>query len=243
MLSCLIVDDEQHAIDVLVHYVKQTPFLELAGTSTNPIEALEIVNRRQIDLIFLDIQMPDISGIDFIKAINGKCRVILTTAYSEFATEGFDLEVLDYLLKPISLPRFLKSVQRAINSATSTVASTIPSPSVSIEDDYIFVKTEFKGKMLKINLRDIDYIEGMKNYVAIYHEGKKTMALLNMKDLEDRLPKKSFIRVHKSYIVAISKITAVEGNQVALQNVQAGILLGDAYKSHFLEIMKSKLMN
>lgn len=239
MLSCLIVDDEQHAIDVLVHYVKQVQFLELTGTCTSPLDALQIVNTQKPDLLFLDIQMPDISGIDFIKATQGKCHVILTTAYSEFATQGFELEVTDYLLKPIPFPRFLKAVQRVVNLTTSQ--NQLINHDM-IEDDYIFVKTEFKGKMLKINLPDIDYIEGMKNYVAIHHNGQKTMALLNMKDLEDRLPKKNFLRIHKSYIVSLVKITAVEGNQVVLRNVKADILLGDAYKTAFMDIMKSKLM-
>lgn len=240
MINCLVVDDEQHAIDVILHYIKQTPFLKLVKATTNPIEALQIVNMEKIDLVFLDVQMPEISGLDFAKAIQGKAKVILTTAYSEFAAEGFDLEVVDYLLKPISLPRFLKAVQRVINTITSTVS--FAQQAESIEDDYIFVKTELKGKMLKINLRDIDYIEGMKNYVAISHGGTKTMVLLNMKDLEERLPKKHFLRVHKSYIVAVSKIIAVEGNIIRLKNQRVEILLGETYRSAFHEIMKHKLM-
>jgi len=116
MIRCLIVDDEQHAIDILVHYISQTSYLELAGTSTKPIEALQTVVTEKIDLVFLDIQMPDLSGIDFVKAINGKAKVILTTAYSEFAIEGFDLEVVDYLLKPVRFPRFLSAVQKAVKA-------------------------------------------------------------------------------------------------------------------------------
>src|SRR5580692_764742 len=184
MIKCLIVDDEQHAIDILLHYVKQTPFLHLVKATTNPVEALELINAQKIDLIFLDIQMPEISGLDFVRAISGKARVILITAYSEFATDGFDLEVVDYLLKPVSLPRFLKAVQRALNIFT---LSAPVQREDAVEDDYIFVKTEFKGRMLKVNLSEIHYIEGMKNYVAIHHNDQKTIALLNMKDLEDRL--------------------------------------------------------
>jgi two-component system LytT family response regulator len=235
MISCIIVDDEQHAIDVLAHFVNQTPLLTLKGTTTDPLEALQLINREQVDLIFLDIQMPHISGIDFIKAINGRCKVILTTAYSEFAAEGFDLEVVDYLLKPIPLPRFLKAVQRA---AAILAKTTIPETEA---DDYIFVKTESKGKMLKINLADIDYIEGMKNYVAIHTGDTKTLALLNMKDLEDRLQGKHFMRVHRSYIIAIGKITMIEGNRIVLKKGQE-ILLGDSYRTAFLEAMKGKLM-
>jgi len=235
MISCIIVDDEQHAIDVLTHFVKQTPLLTLKGTTTDPLEALQLINREQVDLIFLDIQMPHISGLDFIKAINGRCKVILTTAYSEFAAEGFDLEVTDYLLKPIPLPRFLKAVQRAAAALAKTTAPETET------DDYIFVKTEAKGKMLKINLADIDYIEGMKNYVAIHTGDTKTLVLLNMKDLEDRLQGKHFMRVHRSYIIAIAKITMIEGNRIMLKKGQE-ILLGDSYRTAFLEAMKGKLM-
>jgi DNA-binding LytR/AlgR family response regulator len=241
MISCLVVDDEQHALDVLTLYINQTPFLQLVKAVTSPIEALEIVNTRKIDLVFLDIQMPEISGLDFARTIHGKSKVILTTAYSEFAAEGFDLEVVDYLLKPIPLPRFFKAVQRVLNAVTSTVS--MPATDEHLEDDYIFVKTEVKGKMLKINLKDIDYIEGMKNYVAIHHGGLKTMALLNMKDLEERLPRKHFSRVHKSFIVSVNKIIAIEGNMIQLKNVKADILLGDTYKSSFHELMKHKLLD
>lgn len=239
MISCIIVDDEQHAIDVLVHFVKQTPFLDLKGTSTSPLAALQLVNSENIDLVFLDVQMPDISGIDFIRAINGKCKVILTTAYSEFAAEGFELEVVDYLLKPIPFPRFLKAVQRVADLATSNTGGG----SVDmLEDDYLFVKTEAKGKMLRINLQDIDYIESMKNYVAFHYNGTRTMALLNMKDLDDRLPAKHFMRVSRSFIIALRKITGIEGNLIRLRNINAEIQLGDTYRAAFMEKMKGKLM-
>jgi DNA-binding LytR/AlgR family response regulator len=240
MIKCLVVDDEQHAIDILVHYIKQTPFLELVDTTLNPIEGLQIIASKPIDLIFLDIQMPEISGIDFIKAIGNKSKVILTTAYTEFAVEGFDLEVIDYLLKPISMPRFLAATQKALKLIhPSKEEGELP----DIEDDYLFVKTESKGKMLKINLADIDYIEGMKNYVAIYRNGQKILVYTNMKDLEERLPQKQFMRVHKSFIIPITKITGIEGNLIALKNVNAEILLGESYKPAFMAIIKSKLVD
>lgn len=239
MISCIIIDDEQHAIDVLVLFVKQTPFLELKGTSTSPLEGLQMLNREKIDLVFLDVQMPDISGIDFIKAINGKCKVILTTAYSEFAAEGFELEVVDYLLKPVPFARFLKAVQRVADSLEGPAAGN---PVDMLEDDYIFVKTEAKGKMLRINLQDIDYIESLKNYVAFHYNGTKTLALLSMKDLDDRLPAKHFMRVNRSFIIAMRKITGVEGNLIRLKNVNAEIVLGDTYRVPFMEKMKGKLM-
>jgi two-component system, LytTR family, response regulator len=240
MLKCLIVDDEQHAIDILACYAEQIPSLEIVATSSNPLEALQITYDQPIDLIFLDVQMPGISGLDFIRTLQShKTKIILTTAYSEFAAEGFDLEVVDYLLKPITLPRFLKAVQKALSLPVTAINTLIAD---TLKDDYIFVKTESKGKMLKINLEDIEYIEGLKNYVGIYHAGKKTLALLNMRELELRLPQKYFVRIHKSYIIAVSRIVSIEGNQVILKNTKAEFAVGNTYKPVFLERMKEKLM-
>jgi DNA-binding LytR/AlgR family response regulator len=240
MINCIIVDDEQHAIDILVHYVKQTPHLNLAATTTNPIEALQIIATQKVDLIFLDIQMPELSGMDLIKAINGKAKIILTTAYSEFALESYELDVVDYLLKPIRLPRFLQAVQKVVKELEEHHDEK--HMLTEAEDDYIFVKTESKGKLLKINLNEIDYIEGMKNYVAIYCGGKKTLVYTSMKDLEERLSKKQFIRVHKSFIIPIAKITGIEGNILRLKNVTAEILIGDNYKGDLMEIIRNKMI-
>jgi two-component system LytT family response regulator len=236
MINCIIVDDEQHAIDILVHYVGQTPFIHLVGTTTNPIEGLQMVNQQRVDLVFLDVQMPELSGIDFIKAINGKCKVILTTAYSEFALEGYELDVVDYLLKPVRRPRFLQAVQKAVNLLENTHAQH------DDDDDFIFVKTESKGKLLKINLADIDYIEGMKNYVAIYRAGQKTLVYTSLKDLEERLPSKQFMRVHKSFIIPVNKITGIEGNLVRLKDVSSEILIGENYKPELMEMVKHKMI-
>lgn len=237
MINCLIVDDEQHAIDILVHYVTQTPHLNLVGTTTNPIEALQLVTTQNADLVFLDIQMPELSGIDFIKAMNGRVKVILTTAYSEFALESYELDVVDYLLKPIRLPRFLSAVQKAVNELKDKTDGK-----ETEEEDYIFVKTESKGKLLKINLEDIDYIEGMKNYVGIFRGAQKTLVYTSMKEIEERLPQKQFIRVHKSFIIPIAKITGIEGNLVRLQGVGSGILIGENYKADLMEIIRHKMI-
>ncbi len=239
MIRCLIVDDEQHALDILLHYIGQTPLLQLVASTTNPLEALQIVATQKVDLIFLDVQMPELSGIDFIRSINGKSKVILTTAYSEFALEGYDLDVVDYLLKPIRLPRFLTAVQKAataLNSDTAQPANEQPA------DDYIFVKTESKGKLLKINLSDIDYIEGMKNYIAIFSGGKKILVYSAMKDIEERLPARQFIRVHKSFIIAIDRITGIEGNRVLLKGITAEIVAGENYKAELMKIVKGKMI-
>jgi DNA-binding LytR/AlgR family response regulator len=237
MIRCLIVDDEQHAIDILIHYVGQTPQLQLVGSTTNPLEALQMIANNQTDLVFLDIQMPELSGMDFIKALNGKCKVILTTAYSEFALESYELDVVDYLLKPIRLPRFISAVQKAAKEIQDL------NPRAGEEEsDFIFVKTESKGKLLKINLGDIDYIEGMKNYVAFFCSGKKTMVYASMKEIEENLPQKKFLRVHKSFIIAISKITGLEGNLVRLQDVNTDIMIGDSYKAELMEIVKGNMI-
>lgn len=237
MINCIIVDDEQHAIDILVHYIAQVPHLNLVATTTNPMEALQMVAAQKPELVFLDVQMPELSGIDFIKAINGKAKVILTTAYSEFALEGYELDVVDYLLKPIRLTRFLQAVQKAV-----TLTETSVSQQPAEEDDYIFVKTESKGKYLKINLFDIDYVEGMKNYVGIHCGSRKTLVLTSMKELEERLPKNQFMRVHKSFIIAINRITGIEGNQVLLKGVNAEIQIGESYKPELMELVKNKMI-
>lgn len=239
MIRCLVVDDEQHAIDIITHYISQTSYLELVSSTTNPVAALQTVVTENIDLVFLDVQMPELSGIDFVKAINGKAKVILTTAYSEFAIEGFELDVVDYLLKPIRFARFLTAVQKAVKDITEKA----PETESSTDEDYIFVKTESKGKLLKINLADIEYIEGMKNYVAIYRGGQKTLVYTNLKDLVNHLPARQFIRVHKSFIIPINRITGIEGNHILLKNVPAEILIGENYKADLMEIIRNKMIS
>ena len=237
MINCIIVDDEQHAIDILEHYAKQTPQVNLLGSFTNPVEALHFIENNKVDLAFLDIQMPGLTGIEMIKAIQGKCKVVLTTAYSEFALEGYELYVVDYLLKPIRLPRFLAAVQKAKEQLqVSGIQDSGPVPG------YIFVKTESKGKLIKINLADIDYIESMKDYVAIHRGAARTLVLITMKKLEESLPKKDFIRVHKSFIVPIAKITGIEGNLIRVKDVKAEILMGDNYKADLMEIIRGRMI-
>jgi len=184
--------------------------------------------------------MPGLSGIEFIKTVRHKnYHFILTTAYREFASEGFDLDVIDYLVKPIPLPRLLQAVTKAQKSIDQQIEVNIND---SIETDYFMVKTTIKGKMVKINLLDIDYIQGMKNYVAFHHNDTRTLALITLKDIEERLPCKYFIRVQKSFIIAINKITALDGNRIILKGVSAEILVGETYKKQFMETVKKKQM-
>ncbi|MDX1913578.1 MAG: LytTR family DNA-binding domain-containing protein [Saprospiraceae bacterium] len=238
MIHCIIVDDEQHAIDILSHYVQQTPQLHLAGCFTHPLEALQAVQEQAIDLIFLDILMPELSGIEFIKSIRGKCKVILTTAYGEYALEGYELHVVDYLLKPIRLPRFLTAVQKAVE-VLGPHRERIAEPA---EHDFIFVKTEQKGKLLKIELSDIAFIEGMKNYVAIHAGGKKTLVNTSMKRMEEQLPTLQFMRVHKSFIVPVARITGIESGCIRLKGLSTPIAIGENYREAVMELVKGKVI-
>jgi DNA-binding LytR/AlgR family response regulator len=233
MICCLIVDDEQGAIDILSQFVAKTPFLELVASTTNPVEALRLVATQPIDLVFLDIHMPQLSGLDVMPLLTGKCQVILTTAYSEFALKGFELEALDYLLKPIAFERFVKAAQKALK------AQAPPAPPLALPpDNYIFVKLESKGKMRKVSFEDIVYVEGLKNYVSIYTEQERIITLLNIKDLQERLPAAQFMRVHKSYIVSLTKIKALDGNLILFQDGKASAPLGDTYRSGFFEALQ-----
>jgi two-component system, LytTR family, response regulator len=238
MINCLVVDDETPAIKILTSYIDKVPYLQLVASTTDPIEGLKLAADNDIDLIFLDIQMPNINGLEFVEALNGKCKVIFTTAYSQYAFDAFNLNVIDYLLKPVSFTRFLKATQKANEVLKDKVESKV------IENDFLIVKGDSKGKLNKIEIDDIDYIEGMRNYVAIVCGDKKTMSLMNMKDLEDNLPAQKFVRVHKSYIIPISNILSIDGNSVLLKrNKSANILIGAGYKPAFLELMKAKMVN
>lgn len=238
MINCIIVDDEAHAIEVLQHYIKSIPHLNLIASFTKPTEAITFLNGQQVDLIFLDIHMPELSGIEFIQTVRHEnYHFILTTAYREYAPDGFDLDVVDYLIKPIPLTRFLQAVTKAQKAISQSKTDWVKNP---IETEYFMVKGQIKGKMIKINLIDIDYIEGMKNYVAFHHNGNRTVALITMKEIEGKLPEQHFIRVQKSFIIALNKITALDGNRVILKDVSSEILIGETYRQHLLETIKKK---
>lgn len=232
MIRCIVVDDEQAAIDVLVTYISQTPALELAGTFTNPVEALQVLDEEDIQLVFLDVQMPELSGMDFIHTMQGKAHVILTTAYSEFALKGYDLDVVDYLVKPIRLARFLQGVQKAIARVGEKKETTITRAT-----DHVFVKTGTKGKLQRISFEEIDYIEGMKNYVCFHIGKQKTLVYASMKEIEEHLPADQFMRVHKSYIIPINNILGIEGNMIRLKGVDDELLIGENYKPELMRII------
>lgn len=236
MIRCIIVDDEQPAIDVLVNHVGQSPILHLEGTFTNPVEALHFLSDKDIQLVFLDVQMPEISGIDFIQSLNGKSHVIMTTAYSEFALKGYDLNVVDYLVKPIRLARFLQAVQKAAERIHDKKEGNLTQD----EPDHLFVKTGIKGELQRVNFDDIDYIEAMKNYISFHSGAKKTLVYASMKEIEDHLPRNQFIRIHKSFIIPVKKITGIKGNSILLKDVQAEILIGESYKAELMQIIHGR---
>lgn len=240
MIQCLIIDDESAAIEILVHHIRKVPFLHLVKTTQNPIEGIQLINENKIDLVFLDIRMPEMNGLDFIRIIEGKSKVIFTTAHAEYALDGFELDVIDYLLKPISFPRFMKAVHKATNVISMNI---IGKEEAYVGDDYIYVKTETKGKLLKIEFAAISYIESLKNYVAIHWGNEKILVLISLKELEQVLPKPRFMRIHKSYIISTERIRVIEANHAFLNGVDIPIPFGDAYKLLFLEIIKKKVIN
>ena len=214
-LNVIIVDDEPLAIDIMKSHVEKVPQLNLVKSCSNAFEANEAINSNPIDLIFLDIQMPQLTGIDFLKTLAKPPMVIFTTAYSNYAIEGFELDAVDYLLKPISFERFLKSVNRAIDEHSKT--TNIESGSTTApQADFIFIKAD--KKLIKVKYDDILYIEGLKDYVIIrLKDGSRVITLQTMKSLESKLPADKFKRIHRSYIVGILKIEALVGNMVEVK--------------------------
>ena len=241
MIRCLVVDDEPLAIDLLEDYISKIPFLSLTKSFQNPIEALSEVQEGNIDLVFLDVQMPELTGIQFLKIANGKCKVILTTAYPQYALEGYELNVLDYLLKPIAFDRFYKAAQKAkesicnIPAAAVSVEALPPAPQTII-NDFIFVKTEYK--IQKIYLNDILFIEGLKDYISIYTKNDRIITLQSMKKIDEALPDHLFVRVHKSYIVALDKIESIERSRIAIANKI--IPIGDTFRDCFFKMIEDK---
>ena len=215
MLNCVIVDDEPLAREGLADYVKEIDFLQLAGVCVNPVELGKLLGSQKIDLIFLDIQMPKMNGIDFLRILPNPPMIIITTAFSEYALEGFQLNVLDYLLKPITFDRFFKAVARArdYHLLTSRPSSGDPA-SLQRGEDFVFIKCS--NKFEKIHFADILYIEALQNYVAIYTTRGKFLTLLYLKNIEQNLDNKAFIRVHKSYIVPIARIDSIDGNEIRI---------------------------
>lgn len=234
-IKCLIVDDKPLAIDILADYIKKIPFLELAATTTNPIEGLSILRTQTIHLVFLDIQMPELNGLQFIKIAGKQSKVILTTAYSKYALDGYEHDVIDYLLKPIAFDRFYRAAEKAMQILQpKNTDKPLPVAGIEIAERqntaaYLFVKTEHR--IQKVNLDDILYIEGLQNYVSIQTVAERILSLQTLKKVEEQLPPAGFIRVHKSYIIALKHITYIERSRIFIG--EAIIPIGDSYRDDF----------
>lgn len=237
ILKCCIIDDEPLAIELLESYVKRTPFLQLEASFNSAVQAVERVAQGDIDLIFLDIQMPELDGMEFSHMIEGRSRIVFTTAFGQYAVDSYKVNAIDYLLKPISYSDFLKASQKALqwfelSEGNSTAGTPAPTPAQS---PYIFVKSDYKLK--QIPLDKILYIEGLKDYVKIYLEGEPhpILSLLSLKSLEEMLPEGQFIRVHRSFIVQGSKIKMIDRNRIVFGKEY--IPISDTYKESFAEFI------
>jgi two-component system LytT family response regulator len=239
-LKCIIVDDEPLALDIIEDYISKVPFLQLVKRTENAIEALQLVQAGGIDLVFLDVQMPDLTGIQFLKIAGDKAKYILTTAYSQYALESYDLNVSDYLLKPIAFDRFYKAAEK-VHKQFDKPAPVVTAPEIvpqltNTVQDFIFVKTEHK--IQKIELEDILYIEGLKDYISIFTKSERIITLQNMKKMEETLPKGDFIRVHKSYIIGVDKIESIERSRISICGKT--IPIGDTYREEFFKLIDGK---
>lgn len=224
MLRTLIVDDEPLAVRLLKDYVETSVDQQLVLATTDVYEALKAVQTGKVDLVFLDIQMPELTGIQFMKIVNGQCAVIITTAYPDFALQGYEFDVVDYLLKPFSPERFNIAVRKAV------VRLQTERPVKGADDsDYIFVKSEYR--MVKILFSDIQYLEALRDYIAIHTTQGKVLTLQSLRSFEEQLPAQHFLRVHKSYIVSVARITAIERKLMWIGKVS--IPLGDTYSDAF----------
>ncbi|MGB5420307.1 LytR/AlgR family response regulator transcription factor [Algibacter sp.] len=234
MITCIIIDDEPLALELLEDFISKISFLELIATCSNGFEATNILHTQKIDLIFTDIEMPNFSGIDIIKSLDYTPNFIFTTAYSHYAVEGFNLNAIDYLVKPIPFHRFLKAATRALNliNEKEEPSTTIIEKPAPPSPEYIFVKSEYEN--LKINVNEIKYVEGLKDYIKIYTNNKKPILTLNsLKKFEEKLGQDNFIRVHKSFIVSINQIHSVQRNRIIIDDKR--IPIGHSYKNEFVK--------
>ena len=246
-MKCAIVDDEPLALALLESYVKKTPMLELCGKYSNAVEAMGGLQRNSVDILFLDIQMPDLNGLDFSKTIDtSRTRIIFTTAFSQYALEGYKVNALDYLLKPISYADFASSVNRAqkwyeLAHANKQEKSVLAdSDAVKTDSNYMFVKSDYK--LVRIDFADILYIEGLKDYVKIYLSSalKPILSLSSMRSIENTLPERTFFRVHRSYIVNMDKVRIFERGQIVFG--EKYIPISDSYKERVQSYLNEHLL-
>ena len=240
-ITCVVVDDEPMALNLVESYVQKTPFLELKKKCSSALEALSFIQKTPVDLLFLDIQMPDLTGIEFSKMLPKETRVIFTTAFDQYALEGFKVEALDYLLKPFDYAEFLAAANKAHTWFELLKGKQEAPALVSEEKAFLFVKSEYK--QLRIKLADVLYFEGLKDYVKIYLKDnpKPILTLMSLKALEEELPASQFLRVHRSFIVALNNIDVIERSQIVIN--QQRITVSDHYKPQFLEFVNRNSLN
>jgi DNA-binding LytR/AlgR family response regulator len=231
VINCIVVDDEPIARAGIIEYVRQIDYLHLVAQCKTAIEAVGVLQKSKIDLILIDIQMPKLTGIEFVRALADPPLIIFTTAYSEYAIEGFELEVVDYLLKPISFPRFLKAVEKAQNLLMNNHRE------VHITPDFFFIRCN--GKLEKVVMADVLYIEAMANYVIIHTAKRKFITYLTFSGITDQLPASLFIQIHKSFLVAISAIQTIDGTEVILGSIR--LPLSKKYRNEVLSRIESRL--
>ncbi len=238
MLRCFVIDDDSEAILLLKEYIEKTPFLVLAGTAENPLEALDALTGQDApDITFMDIDMRQLSGLELAGMVNLYTSVVFTTAFPQFALQAFEKEAFDYLLKPINYERFIKCLQRIRRKMHRLAGHTVNHGS-----DFFDIKSEVKGRMVKLRFEEVHYIEGAANYILLYTAEGKHMTYLTMGEIQQHLPGRLFARIHRSFIVNIDSVRIIERNRIKLDN---GIELpmGNHYKQRFLEIMDEKLIN
>jgi DNA-binding LytR/AlgR family response regulator len=221
MLNCLIIDDENHAIELLADYIQKVSFLKLENTTNDPIVGLKLINEGNYDIIFLDVEMPKITGLELLSGITQKNKVVITSANRNYAADGYESEVFDFLLKPIRFERFLKVVQKIFNATAKENTNT--------KEDFIFVKLDSKNRLKRILYDDIIYVEGAGNYITIHTIAEKVTTYLTIRDFEELVPPEKFMRVQKSYVVAVEKIMGLEGNELVLENNKS-VLVGESYR-------------
>ena len=234
-IKCIIIDDEPLAIKVIQSYLLEFPNIDLIGTYKNPIEALNTIERNKIDIVFLDIHMPKMSGLDFIRNIESKPHFIITTAYREYAVESFDLDVLDYLVKPIPFSRFLRS----INKLTQQVYKDQNNSSENNQFDKSFIFLKVDKKLIKVKFKDIFYIESLRDYIKVFTKSGDYLVHKSLTGITEELPKNQFLRIHRSFTIALDKIDAVEGNSVQITNKR--IPIGRKYLNHAKSIILNDL--
>ncbi len=236
-LTCWIIDDEPLAIELLELYVAKTTFLKLTGTYSSPIQAMQDITSQSVDIIFLDIQMPEISGMEFARFIDQDTRIIFTTAFNEYALEGYRVDALDYLLKPISYTSFLTATKKALKwyEMKRSASDKDVIPKIEQQEEQMFVKSDHK--LIRVLFKDILYIEGWKDYVKIHLEGQPhpILSLMSMKGLEETLPSLQFIRIHRSFIIQKNKIDYISKNRVVIAKKELPI--GESYKEEFNKII------